>query len=211
MLTVSFNWVGAGIQIPSNSAKLLLSWGMGPFFKDDVIGPEIFRETYGAPHLVVHRADFHTALCALADKLGVKIITDSRVVSYDENTPSVKTADRREYTADLIVAADGVKSIARPVLAGGSDSPGKKTGFAVYRATVDMDRMRLDPDTSWLLEEPSINIWIGEDRHIMTYCIVCGKSFKMVLSHMDHSDPATWNHQNSVRDMRGHFDNWDPK
>jgi salicylate hydroxylase len=118
-----------------------------------------FEESYGAPYFVIHRADFHSSLCRLAADLGVQIITDSKVVDYNESTPSVSTLNGREYSADLIVAADGVKSRARPVILGGPDLPPQRTGFAAYRATVDTEEMKADPDTSWLLERPGINIW----------------------------------------------------
>jgi salicylate hydroxylase len=43
------------------------------------------------------------------------------------------------------------------------DEPGQKaleqTGFAAYRATVDVAKMKSDPEISWLLERPSLNIW----------------------------------------------------
>lgn len=171
--------VGAGIQIPPNSARLLLSWGIGPYFEGHIVEPESisfrrwengatigftklrpnFNETYGAPYYVIHRADFHSALCKLAAQLGVTIVTDSNVVSYDEAAPSVKTSDGREYSADLVVAADGVRSTARSVVLGGEDKPAQRTGFAAYRAVVKTELMRDDPDTAWLLEQPALNVW----------------------------------------------------
>ena len=33
------------------------------------------------------------------------------------------------------------------------------TGFAAYRATVDVEDMRQDPQTSWLLDNPNLNLW----------------------------------------------------
>ena len=118
-----------------------------------------FAETYGAPYFVIHRDDFHGALHSLATKLGVEVITGSRVTDYDEAIPSASTSDGRQYTADLIVAADGVKSRARPVVLGGQDSPPQRTGFAAYRAVVYSEDMKDDNDTAWLLERPGINIW----------------------------------------------------
>lgn len=108
---------------------------------------------------MIHRADFHSALCKLAAQLGVNVITDSNVVSYDEAVPSVKTSDGREYSADLVVAADGVRSVARPIVLGGEDRPAQRTGFAAYRAVVKTELMRDDPDTAWLLEKPALNVW----------------------------------------------------
>lgn len=45
----------------------------------------------------------------------------------------------------------------------------------------------------------------------MTYTIASGKSFNMVLSHRDTSDPATWSNDTALEDMRKEFNGWDPK
>ena len=44
----------------------------------------------------------------------------------------------------------------------------------------------------------------------MTYTIAAGKSFNMVLSHVDRSDPATWKQETAVEDMKREFAGWDP-
>jgi salicylate hydroxylase len=36
------------------------------------------------------------------------------------------------------------------------------TGFAAYRATVDVAKINADPELAPILEKPSINIWYGE-------------------------------------------------
>jgi salicylate hydroxylase len=133
-------------------------WANGDPIAYTRLSPD-FEDRYGAPYYVIHRADFHRALCRRAEDLGVKIVTDSRVTDYDESIPSAKTYDGREYRADLVIAADGVKSQARSVVLGGLDLPPQKTGFAAYRATVNTEEMKQDEDTAWLLEKPGINIW----------------------------------------------------
>jgi salicylate hydroxylase len=61
-----------------------------------------------------------------------------------------------EFDADNVA---GVKSIARREV-DGSDRPSfERTGFAAYRATVDVHKMKADPEVSWLLDRPSLNIW----------------------------------------------------
>jgi salicylate hydroxylase len=53
----------------------------------------------------------------------------------------------------------GVKSIARREV-DGSDHPSfERTGFAAYRATVDVAKMKADSEISWLLDRPNLNIW----------------------------------------------------
>ncbi|KAH0279191.1 hypothetical protein KCU91_g1931, partial [Aureobasidium melanogenum] len=220
----------AGIQIPSNSARILMEWGVEPFFQNKVVEPNDitfrrwadgnaigltklvpeFRSKYGAPYWVIHRAHFHQALHDLAVELGAKITTACRIVDYDEKTPSVTMVDGTQRTADLIIAADGIKSIARKHISSEVDDGPRATGFAAYRATVDVDKMRDDPETSWLLARPALNIWIGPDRHVMTYTIASGKSFNMVLSHVDRTDPSTWSNDTIIADMRKEFADWDP-
>jgi salicylate hydroxylase len=76
--------------------------------------------------------------------------------------------------ADLIVAADGlwlsgivwiyvnfaagVKSVARK-LVGKSGPAFERTVFAACRATVDVARIKADPELSWLLDRPNLNFW----------------------------------------------------
>ncbi|KIM95487.1 hypothetical protein OIDMADRAFT_45296 [Oidiodendron maius Zn] len=228
---VELSEVGAGIQIPSNSARLLQSWGLGPFLDPHVVEPNgitfrrwesgnvigytklvpDFRENFKAPYYVVHRAHFHAALHRRALELGVDVRVASRVVEYDLEAPSVKVETGEVFLADLVVAADGIKSIARKLVLGGFDTPPMATGFAAYRATVDVNKIKADQDVAWLLEKPSLNVWIGEGRHVMTYTIAAGQSFNMVLSHVDTTDPATWKQQNALSEMQREFLGWDPR
>ena len=119
--------MGAGIQVPSNSSRILLEWGLGPLFGDKVAEPDgitfrrwqdgkpigftklvpEFRDIYKAPYYVVHRAHFHEALHQLAQKLGVTIRLGARVTGYKEYDPSVTLSDGSVVSAEMVVVADG--------------------------------------------------------------------------------------------------------
>lgn len=124
----------------------------------------------------------------------------------------------------------GIKSIARTKLHEDIEKPLEKPGFAAYRATVDVSLIEQEPEVSWLLKQPSLNLWsvtdtvsldepmafnngirVGDQRHVMTYTIGAGRSFNMVLSHPDQTDPSTWDQTTALHDMRTEFDGWDPK
>jgi salicylate hydroxylase len=45
----------------------------------------------------------------------------------------------------------------------------------------------------------------------MTYTIAAGESFNMVLSHVDHSDPATWVNKLFKEEVKNEYDGWDPR
>ncbi|TVY91554.1 FAD-dependent monooxygenase [Lachnellula willkommii] len=201
--------VGAGIQIPSNSSLLLERWGLSNFLSGKVVEPQgmtfrrwengnaigytklvpDFRESFGASYYVVHRADFHEALHQRALQLGVDVKVNCKVVDYDLKAPAVTLANADSLSADLVIAADGVKSVARRLVLGGIDHKPVHTGFAAYRATST----------------------IGENRHVMTYTVAAGSSFNMVLSHVDKTDPSTWKQESALDDMKQEFSGWDPQ
>jgi salicylate hydroxylase len=52
---------------------------------------------------------------------------------------------------------------------------------------------------------------IGDQRHVMTYTIGAGKSFNMVLSHPDTTDPASWDRSDALSDMKQEFQGWDKR
>jgi hypothetical protein len=54
----------------------------------------------------------------------------------------------------------GVKSIARDTLDKSGKPSFEKTGFAAYRATVDVERIKADAELAWLLQKPALNIWL---------------------------------------------------
>ncbi|RHZ58557.1 hypothetical protein CDV55_105320 [Aspergillus turcosus] len=223
--------VGAGIQIPSNATRILFELGLEPYLKPYVTSPESisfrrwqngtvigktrllpdFIDNFHAPYYVIHRADFHSALCRKAQDMGIEIRLGARVANYDPVLGSITLEDGTSHTGDLVVAADaGIKSLARKVLLDGEEIPFRKPGFAAYRAVVDVNRIRQDPEVSWILERPALNIWIGDSRHVMTYTIGAGKAFNMVLSHPDTSDPAMWDVRTALQDMKAEFEGWDP-
>lgn len=70
-----------------------------------------FRNTFGAPYYVVHRAHFHAALYQRALDLGVTVKLASRVDRYDPHSPKIFFGNGDEATADLIVAADGLSTL----------------------------------------------------------------------------------------------------
>ncbi|KAK1579950.1 FAD binding domain-containing protein [Colletotrichum navitas] len=224
--------VGAGIQIPPNSSKLLQRWGVMDIMSEQAVRPdgislhrwengkkigftdlsESFVELCGAPYYVAHRAHLHSALYQRAVDLGVTIHLNSKVSKYDPEIPCATLTNGQKFTADLIVAADGLKSSARSLLPSNMVASPTYTGFAVYRATLDVGKIRKIPEINWIIAKPGVHMWVGEDRHVMTYTIAAGQSFNMVLSHRDHRDPSTWQEKTQaeiLREMRAEFQGWD--
>ena len=81
-------------------------WKDGQAIAFTKLVPE-FRDNFGAPYYVVHRAHFHSALYERALELGVVVRLNSKIIEYDLDTPSVSIGDGVAISADLVVAADG--------------------------------------------------------------------------------------------------------
>ncbi|KAJ6023687.1 hypothetical protein N7540_004484 [Penicillium herquei] len=223
----------AAIQIPPNAARLLLKMGLGPYLEKYVTEQENvflrrwqtgkvigrtkigydFRQKFDAPYWVIHRAHFHKAMQDMARVLGVKIEMASKVVSYDTAAPTLTLEDGTVIQADLIVAADGVNSLARTIVPRALESTPHITGFATYRAEIDIDQVKEDPELAEIVDRSSTNLWLGDNRHVQTYKIESGKTFHIVMSYPDDSagvedsdaDPRT-----TLRHMRQEFSGWDP-
>lgn len=109
------------------------------------------REKYGAPYITVHRADLHDVMTGAARKAGVEMIAGAAVVSSAGTT--VTCADGRSFTADVLVGADGVKSVIRQRF---EAAPPHFTGHVAWRCLVPVT-----PEIQDLSDFPGIIIGPG--------------------------------------------------
>ncbi|KAF2751899.1 FAD/NAD(P)-binding domain-containing protein [Sporormia fimetaria CBS 119925] len=231
--------IGAGIQIPPNASLLLTRLGLGPYLSTHAHTPTAVRlrrwengeligltrlnncaSEFGAKFLVIHRVGLINSLLHRARELGVQISFGKKVGSFKEGVATDSDVCREgssggviwEVRADLVVGADGLHSEARKSVLGDQVRQDfiLPTGFAAYRAVVDTEKMRKDPELEWLCRSDGQNLWIGHNRHIMTYLINNGKSFNMVLSHPSTTDPSTWSQETDIQEVRRQFSGWDP-
>jgi salicylate hydroxylase len=100
---------------------------------------------------------------------------NSRVVSLDPDLCQVTLESGQTFLGDVILGADGVKSMIREVVVGRPDKP-TPTGDAAYRALILTSEMVKDPELKPLVDHPEMTGWIGPGRHIMGYCIVSSDS-----------------------------------
>ena len=181
--------VGAGIQITPNVSRLLRRWGAGDALERVGVRPEAIvlrryatgervgrtgwgdmEERYGAPYYHVHRADLHRLLFDLAEPF-MTLRLNATVVGVDPEVPAVRLAGGEVVRGDVIVGADGVKSLVQRVVLGHAN-PAEPTGDAVYRAIVPAHLLEEDPELRELIEVPDMTGWMGPSRHVMAYNIV---------------------------------------
>lgn len=176
--------IGAGIQILPNATRLLIAWGMRDEllrhatlpkclnmigWKGDVITSMNFHEQavkYGFPFWDFHRANLHRCLLDRAVALGTTVLCSSRVenVRFGTEQSTVVLRGGKEYSADLVVAADGIFSTMRECFIGHKEPP-TPTGDLAYRLLLKTKDMMADPELSGFVTDPQVNYWLGPDCH----------------------------------------------
>jgi salicylate hydroxylase len=178
-----FGEVGVGLQVAPNALAVLDALGVGAAAKqnallierlvmmDAVSGAEVvnipcderFRERFGNPYAVAHRADIHGALldACRAHEL-IELRTSCRVTGFELGTritALLESGDRVAATA--LVGADGVdSSVRRRIL---DDGEPLASGAVIYRATIPAAEMPKD------LQRPYPTFWAGPGWHVIYY------------------------------------------
>lgn len=187
-----FGEVGAGLQIAPNCTRILdqlglfeevKSLGVLPdhmVMKDAVDGEVLTRldlrdleERYGYPYMVIHRSDLHGTLLRACERAGVELVTDTCVSGYEnvEDGAAVLTGGGRQE-ARLVVAADGIRSVARRLLA--DDEP-VSSHYVAYRGAVPIDQVaELDVMTDGVV------VYVGPGCHFVQYPLRQGEMFNQV-------------------------------
>lgn len=169
-------------------------------------------KNHGAPYYLVHRADLHHGLLTAAQRAGVQIHSNKRAVEYNFDEPSVITQDGAKWAADLVIGADGIKSLARSALTGQADIP-RDTGDVAYRILIPAKNLLADPTLADLITRPCTTSWCGPDAHLVGYPIRNGELYNIVVcatSYNETSDEA-WVVHGSPRDLIERFSTWEPR
>jgi salicylate hydroxylase len=143
---------------------------------------------YGAPYVVVGRADLLSLLADACADADVELRPGREVTSVDQSPFAssimggavVTSGDGRMYAADVVLAADGAQSVARALLSAGEPSG---DGWAAYRGTVPVDALTADdaPD--------EVVAWTGPDAHFTRYPIRVGEAYEQVAVFRSHLYP----------------------
>jgi len=188
----AFGEVGAGLQIAPNCTRVLdelglleevKSLGVLPdhmVMKDAVDASELTRldlrdleDRYGYPYMVIHRSDLHGTLLRACERAGVELVTDTPVTAYENvEDGAVVEAPTGRQEARLVIAADGIRSVARAMLA--DDEP-VSSNYVAYRGAVPIDRVAaLDVMTD------AVVVYIGPGCHFVQYPLRQGEMFNQV-------------------------------
>ena len=218
--TPRFGEIGAGIQLAPNATRVLRrldlldavaaqaarpshvsfrTWSDGGEICRYTLGREV-EDEFGAPYLQVHRADLHTALAAAVPPRSVRLDTVAVGIDQDAESAYVTTASGERLAAELVVAADGIRSAARQWLFGADEAVFSKT--AAYRALLPADEVAD-------LDLPDTGVWLGPDRHFVHYWVRRGELLNVVAVFGTEAAQESWTAQAEPGEQLRTFDGWD--
>jgi 2-polyprenyl-6-methoxyphenol hydroxylase-like FAD-dependent oxidoreductase len=170
------------------------------------------HRTWG-PRVNGHRGEIHQAVLRHAKERGIDIRLGHHIVRYfeDDTCAGVETNKGEKFTADLVLAAEGVRSPGRKLVLGFEDKP-QPSGYAVFRTWFPADELLKNEKTRHLVANgDSHNGWIGEDVHFLAAAIKDGKEMSWVCTHKDTgSIEESWQFPGKIEDVLRVVDGWDP-
>jgi len=182
---------------------------------------DYMQQTYGWPFMTVHRAGLQKCLVQGAAESGVvQLHLGNFITEYDFDNTRFKVSGKGEkepewVQADVIIAADGVKSKAREAMLAreGIKDEVEDTGQAAYRIMVRRSAINEDPELLPFFTGTQSYRWIGEKRHIIAYPIDSGDLFNMSTTQPDRHfvQADTWTAVGSKSEMLKTFHDFCPR
>ena len=210
--------VGAGLQISPNGMAVLDALGVGGAvaararraqavaLADGLTGREILRMdlaslTDARPWLLVHRADLVATLADAAEAAGVTFDFGRTVDSLDPAPGGVRLsfAAGPPETLPVVVAADGVRSVARRALPDLDENA--FTGQVAWRAIAPL----ADP------VEDVPRVFMGPGRHLVAYPLRDGRQMNIVAVQERRAwAEVGWTHRDDPENLRAAFADFAP-
>jgi salicylate hydroxylase len=167
-------------------------------------GEPSYRQQFGGSYWGVHRADLQAVLSEAVGleriNLGHRLID---LVQHPDRV-SLSFANGKQIDADLVIGADGARSITRRWMLGYDDA--LYSGCSGFRGVVRAGRMDLLPDPE------AIQFWIGPQGHLLHYPIGDDgdQNFLLVERHPSPWPSRDWVTQASEGEQLRLFGNWHP-
>jgi salicylate hydroxylase len=218
--------VGAGIQISANAMHVLRYLGLGESVSRIGVQPGayVFRlhdtgeiiqtfalsaeheRQHGAPYIQLHRADLHDLLVAKAREHKSDVVhLNHKVIGFAERPAEVEVqlADGLSAQGDLLVGADGLKSVIRGQIVG--NAPPTYTGDSVWRVTVPSDRIPRD-----LLLDQVMSVFMGPGGHVVCYYLRGGELLNFAGTVEAPVSEESWTLKFPWENLKSDYEGWHP-
>lgn len=190
--------IGAGLQLSPNASRILNGFGLenalrrvasepervvirriesGRRVGEVALGPYM-RERFGAPYLVILRAELQTLLLdAVRACAEVRLMIGRNAIAVDDGSEAAEvvvenaTGARESLRGDVVIGADGLRSTIR---ASWDKRAPVYRGSTAFRATLSRD------DAPDALRREETGLWLGPGHHVVHYPIASGRIINVV-------------------------------
>lgn len=217
--------IGAGIQLGPNAFAAFDALGIGEnargraVYTDEMVMHDAldetlvgriptgaaFRQRFGNPYAVIHRADVHMSLLEGVQQSGqVDVLTSTAVqrVEQDETSVTVYDAKGGAHRGTALIGADGVKSAVRRQYVG---DDARVSGHVVYRAVVD--KKDFPEDLRW----NAASIWVGPNCHLVHYPLRGGEQYNVVVTFHSRESEEWSVREGSRAEVQSYFEGICPR
>lgn len=215
--------VGAGIQISPNGSRLLHRLGIGDElaavgttpdrvvirrWSDDAQLSETplgarASQRWSAPYYNVYRPDAIEILATACRRSNINLGHRLVKVDHESSRPTLMFDNGRDFTADLVVGADGIHSRVRHDLFG--DQPTRFSGWVAYRALV--------PRAAVADLAVEVTNRLGPSAHIVSYFVGRDQRYLnlVCISHDPTWSIESWAEPGDKEILQARFADWSPK
>ncbi|MFL6937119.1 MAG: FAD-dependent monooxygenase [Xanthobacteraceae bacterium] len=225
----SLGEVGAGLQLGPNAVKVLRALALETALRQLAFEPTNivslawddahlrFREPlkaiattkFGAPYLMVHRADLHRLLCEKFPADAIHLDAPCTQVASMKSGAAATFADGSAVEADVIVGADGINSAVRENLFGAQ--PARYTQQMAWRCIVPIACVptEVGPGRAVAVGRDEYVGWIGPEGHVICYPIRSGELYNIFAGHVSEEwVEESWVVPSSVAELLAAYRGW---
>mmetsp|Transcript_12832 Transcript_12832/g.34545 ORF Transcript_12832/g.34545 Transcript_12832/m.34545 type:complete len:414 (+) Transcript_12832:108-1349(+) len=229
-----FSAVGAGIQLSPNGTRVLFelglrdalmkkgtafvpeaaemrAWNSGAVLVSMPLGKRV-ESKFGFPYLHIHRADLHEILLrAVRDASpAIRLENNVRVATVEQQPThaAVRSTDGKQYSAKVVIGADGIRSAVRGALFA-SESPPRFTGCVAWRALIPAAKLE-----NVVQVRPRATIWVGPGAHLVHYFVRGGTLVNVVavveVPQGNWNEGEPWTQPGNKSELIAAFQGWNP-
>jgi salicylate hydroxylase len=175
-------------------------WQDGRVLFVQPMGEECERR-FGAHCYVAHRADLLALLQQALPPEQIRL--DHRCVEVRQNDQvEILFANGKTVEADVVIGADGIHSVVRPLVA---SVEARFSGLSAFRCLVPAEKA---PEMAL---RPVQSLWLGPGRHFVHYPISAGRLVNIVAIVAGEWRDESWTAKGSVADLAAAFEGWDER
>jgi salicylate hydroxylase len=222
--------IGAGLQMGPNAVKVIRALGLEERFEEVAAEPQVrlslkwddgtvrvreafkgpMQEQFGARYFTTHRADLHALLISCVPQEAIHTGAECVDVRNTGDGAVLRLADGREIEADVVIGADGIRSVVREKLFGKAEA--RFTNQICWRLILPMQELLDAADKLPVpMDGSEYTGWLGPTGHVLFYPLRGGKLLNIFAGRVSPQwADEQWTVPSDMNEMLEAYAGWHP-